>query len=34
MSRFGRRRLDRARDFAGSTLVVETGADLVPGLAG
>ena len=26
--------IDRARDFAGSTLVVETGADLVPGLAG
>ncbi len=26
--------IDRARDFAGSTLVVETGAELVPGLAG
>jgi hypothetical protein len=26
--------IDRARDFRGSSLVVEEGADLVPGLAG
>ncbi len=26
--------IDRARDFAGSSLVVETGAELVPGLPG